>query len=123
MAILSLSSLLLLASPALATDISLWFGLAATQIQSKIFLTGGWPTWGNWSNDGKGFGSSGQLDFDTFTGVLYSVDLKQSMNLTQNDNNTSAYVVKSNMSMNTAMDPGYSYGAMFSNDYSWYTFG
>lgn len=121
MAILSLSSLLLLASPAFATDISLWFGQAATQIQSKIFLTGGWPSWGNWSDDGTGFGSSAKLDFKALTGLLYTIDLKQSINLNQND--TSDYVIKSNYSMNTAGDPGYSNGAMFSNDYSWYTFG
>lgn len=124
MALLSLSSLLLLTSPAAAAattgDIASWYGQAVTQIQNKIFLTGGLLSWANWTDASTGFGSP-NLDQDSFNGLIYEINLNQSINISQGF--TSDYVVQQTQASVSGGYPGYVWGGLFSNAYTWFTFG
>lgn len=120
MALLSLSSLLLLANSAAADtgDIASWYGQAVTQIQNKIFLTGGLLSWGNWSD---GSFASPKLDQDSFTGLIYEINLNQSIDVSQGI--ASDYVLQQTPESISGGYPGYAWGGLFSNAYTWFTFG
>lgn len=117
MAVLSLSSLLLLASPALASSIASWTGLSGTQIQSKIILQGGLLTWADWDNSSSSYVNS-KLD-PALRGLLYEINLNQSFNVNDNISN---YLIKG-PDLYTDDSPNYAYGSIFNNYYSWFTFG
>ncbi|MBA7489612.1 hypothetical protein ES702_00146 [subsurface metagenome] len=108
------------ALPAMAvSDIGSWFGLRGTQIQSKMILEGGFLTRGVWT-DPTTFSTTSLTTKDPF-GVYYQIDLTKDFNA-KNDN-TSDYLIKGPPEFSDTDWPTYVYGAIFNNNFQWYTFG
>lgn len=63
-----------------ASGIASWYGARSALIRDSIFIEGGFLSWGNWSNNSVGYGSSTTLDPDFFNGMLYRFDLSLALN-------------------------------------------
>lgn len=111
--------LLLFVNPILAvTNIAGWSGLRGTQIRSKIILEGGIRNEGQWT--GSTWSNTSIPDHSY--GIYYQIDLDRSFNA-KNDS-TDDYMKNPGVkAKENPLAPNYAYGAIFNNDYQWYSFG
>ncbi|KAK5942844.1 hypothetical protein PMZ80_005410 [Knufia obscura] len=100
------------------TNWASWQGLRGTQIQSTIVLEGGMITNGTW--DGQQW-QGGTLT-DSSYGLYYHIDLSKDFDALNDD--TKDYVfVPEHGERDNPNAPNFVYGAIFDNDYEFYTFG